>query len=767
MKLMISLSADHSFIKGDRVVCKIAKNEWYIGTVIRAGVKLKIDFDDDFDAVIEPADFKHVKLLAKPKKLKRALTDIEAKMLYEVKKTLKEAVKKVEVKKPLVPEKKPIKTVIAPKKPFVPVDPPKIVKPIVKSPVTPKPIETPEPVAAPKPAIKVATPPAKPIERQYKNNWTVQINALTARHWKYIVLDDPAAHTFKFASSSMATSTQEALKRALMDVKGATFTIELKTFAEPGQTAQIHVLKNLTPHDAEAKLAELMKSLQPAPVKKPEPIKVPVIHPVDAVAKDWNITLVPDAEKMWSYAIKDAENNPKFVKHTDYIFNNVLPALNAALMHLPTGERFKLKIAEEIKGNAIVRSTVKDNVSYDGAIDFVTTYQKRLAQDEAKAKRAVYLIPNETNAWKFVVTEHASDFFEQSSFEFKNMKDAFEAALLYIADQNIDLAVAEEMHGLTIVRKSEFADISLIKARIVIDNLMQGKFVGRTALEILTDPNRKGKVISKALYETVGDADAYAKACAGSDLQKLDYLHAVYRRANQAIFDNRMRMPRVRFFKEQKANSFRKRGHWSPRDREIALGRRLFNASEIHVLNTFVHEMCHQAVTDIDRTIDPNGGHGPNWIRWMKIAGIPPDRYDTTDQMEYMNEEERLKTEQIRRERERQMNENYRTKARPSALALGTPVQFYQPSDFKWIQGVAVGIFASKFVMADSLTGHHWSLPNGGRDMVYLINTGDSQQDFTRPEWQNAAQHMFDAKTRELSNKRMKRKMKKYDPYGY
>lgn len=759
MKLMISLSADHSFVKGDRVVCRVAKNEWYIGTIVRAGVKLKVDFDDDFDAIIESEDFKHVKLMTKPKKLKRALTDIEAKMLYEVKKTVKEAAKKIEIKKPLAPEKKPIKTVIAPpKKPLAPIVPPKIVKPIVKSPVTPKPIVV--PVPEPKPVIKVATLPAKPAERQYKNNWTVQINAMTARHWKYIVLDDPTAHTFKFASSSAATSTQEALKRALMDVKGSTFTLELKTFAEPGQTAQIHVLKNLTPHDAEAKLAELMKSLQPAPVKKSEPIKVPVVPTVEA--KNWNITLVPNDEKMWSYAIKDAENNPKFVKHTDYIFGNVLPALSAALMHLPTGERFKLKIAEEIKGNAIIRSTVKDNVSYEGAIDFVSTYQKRLAQETAKSKRAVYLIPNENNTWRFIVTEHASDFLEQSSFEFKNMKDAFEVALLYISEQIIDLAVAEEMHGQTIVRKSEFADIALTKARIIIDNLMQGKFVGRTAPEEVFDPNRKGKVISKALYETVGDANAYDKACAGSDLQKLDYLHAVYRRANQAIFDNRMRMPRVRFFKEQKANSFRKRGHWSPRDREIALGRRLFNASEIHVLNTFVHEMCHQAVTDIDRAIDPNGGHGPRWIAWMQKSGIPPDRYDTTDQMEYMNEEERLKTEQVRRERERQMTENYRTKARPSALALGTPVQFYQPSEFKWIQGVAVGIFASKFVMADSLTGHHWTLPNGGRDMVYLIDVGDSQQDFTSPEWQNAAQHMFDVKTRELSNRRMKRQMKKY-----
>lgn len=764
MKLMISLSADHSFVKGDRVVCKVARNEWYIGTVIRAGAKLKVDFDDGFDAVIEPADFKHVKALAKPKKLKRALTDIEAKMLYEVKKTVKEAAKKVEVKKPLVPEKKPAKTIVEPtKKPFVPATPPKVVKPVIRSPVTPKPVETP----APKPVIKVATPPAKPTERQYKNNWTIQINAITDRHWKYVVLDDPASHTFKFASSSMATSTQEALKRALMDVKGSTFTIELKTFAAPGTTANIHVLKNLTAENADSKLAELMKSLQPVPEKKPEPIKVPTVHPIDALAKAWNITLVPNDDEMWSYAVKDAENNPKFMKHTDYVFNNVLPALNAAIMHLPTGERFKLKIAEEIKGNAIVRSTVKDNMSYEGAIDFVQTYQKKRTQETAKAKRVVYLIPNENNSWKFFVTEYGSHFLEQSQFEFKDMKDAFEGGLLYIAEQNIDLAIAEEMHGQTIVRKSEFVNITITKARVVIENLMQGKFLGRTTPKELFDPNRKGKVISKALYESVGDADAYEKACAGSDLQKLDYLHAVYRRANNAIFNDRMRMPRVRFFKEQQANSFRKRGHWSPRDREIAIGRRLFNASEIHVLNTFVHEMCHQAVTDIDRTIDPNGGHGPNWIRWMKIAGIPPDRYDTTDQIEYMNEEERLKTEQVRRERERQMKENHRIKVRPSSLEIGSPVQFYQPSDFKWIQGVAVGIFGSKFVLTDTLGGHYWSLPNQGREMVYAVEPHDSEQDFTSAEWKAAAQRMFESKTRELTNKRVKRQMKKFNSYDF
>lgn len=81
MKISIALAAaDHDYKKGDRVIVKVAKDEWYLGSVVRAGAKIKIDFDDGASAVIEAEDFKDVRWMKKATKtLKRKATDAEAK----------------------------------------------------------------------------------------------------------------------------------------------------------------------------------------------------------------------------------------------------------------------------------------------------------------------------------------------------------------------------------------------------------------------------------------------------------------------------------------------------------------------------------------------------------------------------------------------------------------------------------------------------------------------------------------------------------------
>ncbi len=112
MKLNISTSAEtHDFAKGDRIVAKAGKNEWFVGTVMSAGKKLKLHFDDGASATIDPEDFKDVKPIdPKTKKLKKTLTNAEAKVLVQAgkpAKTLKAAKQKVaEIKA------KPVKTVV-------------------------------------------------------------------------------------------------------------------------------------------------------------------------------------------------------------------------------------------------------------------------------------------------------------------------------------------------------------------------------------------------------------------------------------------------------------------------------------------------------------------------------------------------------------------------------------------------------------------------------------------------------------------------------
>lgn len=81
-QIQISLSAD-GYKKGNRVVVKEAKDNWYLGTVAMSGANIKVVFDDGASAMIEAADFKHVKLVdPKTRPRKKVLTDAEAKAMH-------------------------------------------------------------------------------------------------------------------------------------------------------------------------------------------------------------------------------------------------------------------------------------------------------------------------------------------------------------------------------------------------------------------------------------------------------------------------------------------------------------------------------------------------------------------------------------------------------------------------------------------------------------------------------------------------------------
>lgn len=77
MKFQISLSSH--FTKGDRVIVRIAKNEWYTGVVLGAGALLKIKFDDGATAEVDAEDLGDVHTLYAHIVSKAALADAQAK----------------------------------------------------------------------------------------------------------------------------------------------------------------------------------------------------------------------------------------------------------------------------------------------------------------------------------------------------------------------------------------------------------------------------------------------------------------------------------------------------------------------------------------------------------------------------------------------------------------------------------------------------------------------------------------------------------------
>lgn len=523
MRLQISLSAQHNFIKGDRVVCKIAKNEWYIGTVVRAGAKVKVDFDDDFDAIIDENDFKHIKLLVKDKKLKRSLTDIEAKALYEQKKTLKQAVTPTPKKIP-IPLKKPN---------VVPAKPTKVSLPIAKP---------------------IKQPTVRPI--------------------------DPVIPTVP--------------------------RIPVKRFTPDEPRTPIH-----------------------APTA---PTAVPELH------SGWQVFIMVNDYRQWAYQVKDRPLGAKKFKASRFEFLNAANALRAALKEVPVPV-LTIHVTAEANG----RPVVTKDVSHEGAMD----------------------------------------------------------ALIKVVGDAVHIS---EPTG--------------------------------PATETTGDG-------ASAPYLKCGNDSMFEKAAKGSDNDKLSYMQYVWGRGQVLIFHTLIR-PNIRFLKEQKTKSFRRRGHWHAKLRELAMSRRVFNAGEVKFLEVFLHEMCHQAVTDVDKAIDPNGGHGPRWTAWMQKCGIPASRYDYTAATEYMDDDEKFAHQKTMELRENAMKTGATRIMSNRSIEPGTPAKFYSTRENKWVYGVVAGIFGTKMLFGHSLspkTDGWLTLPNQGKDWLHELSSEEFKQ-YSTIEWRALATYI-------------------------
>lgn len=111
---------------------------------------------------------------------------------------------------------------------------------------------------------------------------------------------------------------------------------------------------------------------------------------------------------------------------------------------------------------------------------------------------------------------------------------------------------------------------------------------------------------------------------------------------NTSKFGGRMQAPRFNLLKNVAANKFRLRGRWWPSRRVLDIAPRLYNAHQNFFVEIFLHEMCHQAVSEIDRVSDRTAqGHGYNWQTWMRKVGLNPRRFDPNDNSTYMDKDEK------------------------------------------------------------------------------------------------------------------------------
>lgn len=118
--------------------------------------------------------------------------------------------------------------------------------------------------------------------------------------------------------------------------------------------------------------------------------------------------------------------------------------------------------------------------------------------------------------------------------------------------------------------------------------------------------------------------------------------------------------PAFRKFHGKGGADFYARGLWVYGHPKVQGGRALFIHPRVFLAQwpafrkVMLHEMCHEAVSDIHgipaSVADSKGteGHGPLWRAFMHEIGEPVERYDTSDRMQYMKDHEKEKEERVR-----------------------------------------------------------------------------------------------------------------------
>ncbi len=202
---------------------------------------------------------------------------------------------------------------------------------------------------------------------------------------------------------------------------------------------------------------------------------------------------------------------------------------------------------------------------------------------------------------------------------------------------------------------------------------------------------------------------AYTRA-QGNQRFQLQFLTELWEHFNQTKFGGRLSKPRLEVsdrptVKVPKGTRGAYQAGRAFGPGILWIAKFLFNAREIFFNEIVLHEMCHQAVNQIDhKTNTSDGGHGPEWQKWMVHVGLDPRRYDPTDDVEYQDTAQKADTEA-------ELSAKYGPRAKPEFFKelqpLRTPV--YGPVIFEFRGRALEG------VLDRSSSGYEfrWSSPKG------------------------------------------------------
>jgi len=150
---------------------------------------------------------------------------------------------------------------------------------------------------------------------------------------------------------------------------------------------------------------------------------------------------------------------------------------------------------------------------------------------------------------------------------------------------------------------------------------------------------KKELISLKELEQTFNSLDGEKE-----DIQVLEnFCKYLWFNLNKQYFKNELKLPIIIVNSNPSNHNSSGIGAWSRLSRKLAVHIKLFNYSFSRVKTIFIHEMCHQAVTEISKISirderygkaiegEPSTqGHGSEWVKWMESCGQNPSLYDTS-----------------------------------------------------------------------------------------------------------------------------------------
>lgn len=242
---------------------------------------------------------------------------------------------------------------------------------------------------------------------------------------------------------------------------------------------------------------------------------------------------------------------------------------------------------------------------------------------------------------------------------------------------------------------------------------------------------------------------------------RIQFLTHLWHFLNTNKFHGDLDVPQFRLLKNMGATSMRLRGRWWPRQHLLEIAPRLFNAHIAFFVEVVLHEMCHQAVTEIDKADWDNSekGHGPHWKAWMRKVGLNPNRFDPQDNSTYMTPEELGDHEAKKREQEvkKKILQNEITDRK---LVRVWRLEEKMPATVKWNNQVYDGLI----ICPVNKAGSKWAfIKEGGQNstqhMIISINDvykydGADESKFEQPVWQAIADRTIRYYLQKLAPKR-------------